>query len=245
MASTGNHGSGASSDEYSGRRTDGGRGLSSAVYRRRRLAVVILVLVAVVALAAGALVLAGVFRPDGDPEAQSTTSASSEPAESNEAQTDTPTATATPTPSSGTSPSASASPSTSGTSATPAEGCAVVVAAETDEPVYSAGEEPILSLVVRNEGDEPCELNLGTSQMEFVLTSEDERVFSSVDCQADSQDLERTIEPGGEERATFTWSRNRTVPDCSVVEEEPAPGEYTLITRLGARSSAPVEFTLE
>jgi hypothetical protein len=119
-----------------------------------------------------------------------------------------------------------------------------VVSAETDRQSYGPGEDPVLSLVVRNEGPEACTVNVGTSQMEFVLTSGDERVFSSTDCQHDSQDLERTIEPGGEERATFEWSRNRTVPGCTPVED-PGPGTYALTTRLGARSSSPVAFTLQ
>jgi hypothetical protein len=119
-----------------------------------------------------------------------------------------------------------------------------VVSAETDRQNYGPGEDPVLSLVVRNEGPEACTVNVGTSQMEFVLTSDEERVFSSTDCQHDSQDLERTIEPGGEERATFEWSRKRTVPGCTV-EEDPGAGTYALTTRLGARSSSPVSFTLQ
>ncbi len=118
------------------------------------------------------------------------------------------------------------------------------MAAGTDKEAYAADEDPVLSLEVRNEGEEPCTVNVGTSQMEFVLTSNGERVFSSTDCQQESQDLERTVEPGAVERATFEWSRNRTVPGCTVVEGSPAAGEYSLTTRLGARSSTPVGFTL-
>ena len=121
----------------------------------------------------------------------------------------------------------------------------MVVVAGTDERTYSPEENPVLSLVIRNGGTTACVVNVGTSQMEFVLTRGAERVFSSIDCQESSEDLDRVIEPGGEERATFEWARNRTVPGCTVVEDEPAKGSYTLTTRLGARSSAPVTFTLQ
>ncbi len=121
----------------------------------------------------------------------------------------------------------------------------VVVTAEADKKTYGPGDVPVLSLVVRNEGTAACTVNVRTSQMEFVLTSAVDRVFSSIDCQQASQDLERIIEPGGEERATFEWPRNRTLPGCTVVEEKPATGSYALITRLGARSSSPVWFTLQ
>lgn len=120
-----------------------------------------------------------------------------------------------------------------------------MVAAETDKDRYASGEQPVLSLVVRNEGASPCTVNVGTSQMEFVLTRDDERVFSSSDCQQASQDLERVIEPGGEDRAMFEWNRKPTVPGCTVVDGGPDAGSYTLTTRLGARSSEPVEFTLD
>ena len=81
--------------------------------------------------------------------------------------------------------------------------------------------------------------------MEFVLTLDDERVFSSAHCQDGAEDLELVIEPDGEERATFEWDRNRTAPGCDALDDdEAAEGTYTLITRLGARSSSPVTFTL-
>ncbi len=120
-----------------------------------------------------------------------------------------------------------------------------MVVAETDERTYSPEETPVLSLVIRNGGTTPCTVNVGTSQMEFVLTRGDDRVFSSIDCQESSEDLDRVIEPDGEERATFEWARNSTVPGCTVVEEEPVEGTYTLTTRLGTRSSDPVTFTLQ
>jgi hypothetical protein len=206
----------------------------------------VLALLTVAALAVGASFLTGVLG-GGEPDvAVAGQESATAPAGPTAVPTPTAKPTTAPTADPTAEPTASASASTAAPTPSPA-GCtdAVVVSAETDQPTYAAGEEPVLSLVVRNEGGEACEVNLGTSQMEFVLTRDDERIFSSVDCQADSQDLERTLEAGGEERATFDWARNRTVPECTVVEEEPEPGEYTLTTRLGARSSTPVEFTLQ
>ena len=209
----------------------------------------ILLLLVVVTLAVGAAFLTGALggdEPDAAVAGQGTTTAPVDPTPAPPSADPTPAPTPTAAPTAESTPEAT--PSASSAAPTPsAAGCAdaVVVSAETDQQSYAAGEEPVLSLVVRNEGGEACEVNLGTSQMEFVLTRDGERIFSSVDCQADSQDLERTLAPGGDERATFDWARNRTVPECTVVEEEPEPGEYTLITRLGARSSDPIEFTLQ
>jgi hypothetical protein len=121
----------------------------------------------------------------------------------------------------------------------------VVVEAETDRQEYGPDDTVILSLVVRNTGDTACTANVGTSQMEFLVTSGDERVFSSIDCQESSQDLERSIEPGADQRAEFEWSRTRSMPGCTPVQEEPGAGQYTVTTKLGVRSSDPVGFTLQ
>lgn len=226
------------------------------MYRRRRLAVVLLAFLVVAALAVGAIALAGVLGRGAD-------AAGGTPAPATASAVPSPTSTATPPSGPPSSPPSSAAPTPTAsrtspaptpraTTARPSAGAAaaacaadVTVAAETDEQAYGPDEDPVLSLVVRNEGTEPCTVNVGTSQMEFVLTRADERVFSSIDCQQSSQDLQRTIAPGGEERATFEWSRNRSVPGCTAVDDQPAAGGYSLTTRLGARSSAPAEFTLQ
>lgn len=217
MASLGGHGT--------SRSTGSRRRASPAVYRRRRLAVLLLAVVVSVALVAGGTALAEVL-------GGRTASSSAGPA------------TAEPPPHSANEPSPDAADEPSGGS----DACgadAVVVSAETDRQTYGPSETPVLSLVIRNDGTVPCTVNVGTSQMEFVVASGDDRIFSSIDCQQASQDLERTIAPGGEERAPFAWSRNRTVPGCTLVDGQPAPGTYSLTTRLGTRSSEPVQFTLQ
>lgn len=235
----------ASREQGTGPTGGGGRRPSAVVYRRRRLAVAVLGVLVLVALAVGGAAMAGLFGGQdaaGDPSTAASTapptgpglSASRTPPSASAAPTATPSATATSAATPG------ATPSSGG-----CDPAAVVVVAATDERTYSPDETPVLSLIIRNTGTAPCTVNVGTSQMEFVLTRGADRVFSSVDCQESSEDLDRVIEPKGEERATFEWARNRTVPGCTVVDGEPQTGEYTLTTRLGARSSAPVTFTLQ
>lgn len=231
----------ASTAHGTGGPTGGGRRPSPTVYRRRRLAVTILVLVVVATLAVGAAAVAGLFGRQGT---------AGEPSPAGPASPTAPTDPASRTPSTaGATPSPAASSATATAGASPSsDRCdpgAVVVVAETDERTYSPGQTPVLSLIIRNGGTTACTVNVGTSQMEFVLTRGAERVFSSADCQESAEDLDHVIGPGDEERATFEWARNRTVPGCTVVEEEPAEGTYTLTTRLGATSSAPVTFVLQ
>src|SRR5688500_4825834 len=99
-------------------------------------------------------------------------------------------------------PETTASPSAS----PEGDGCEqnlVTVTAATDKPAYADGENPVLTLKVTNGNRVPCEINIGTSQMEFLVTSGSDRIFSSTDCQADATDLVKTIPPGQSETANF------------------------------------------
>jgi hypothetical protein len=153
-----------------------------------------------------------------------------------------------PTASASGSPNASRDPSASPT-ATSGDGCEqnlLTVTAATDKQEYAAGVKPLLSLKVTNNNKVPCEVNIGTSQMEYMITSGSDRIFSSKDCQAESTDLMKTIAPGKSETANFPWQRNRTVQGCEPVEAKPgADGAYYVFTaRLANKTSPKAVFQL-
>lgn len=142
----------------------------------------------------------------------------------------------------------SANPSSTPTP-TPAPTCnqnLVTVSASTDKAAYGPEENPLLSLKVTNGGTMPCEVNIGTSQMEFLVTSGADRIFSSKDCQAKSEDLVKTIAPGASETANFPWGRNRTLEGCLPIEAKPgAGGAYYIFTaKLGSKASPKAVFQL-
>lgn len=199
------------------------------MYKRRRQLVALLALLLMGGLIWAGIAIAGVFHGDGTPApaAADPTSAAPDPSASSRA-------------------SASASPTPS---ATPTEAvcnpASIEVTGSTDAETYAADQSPVLSLTVSNTGDVPCPVNVGTSQMEFVITSGDDRIFSSRDCQEGAEDLEVTIEPGESETARFTWERIRSAPECTEVDAVPGPGQYAFETRLGERTSDDVAFTLE
>lgn len=203
-----------------------GRPPLKAVYRRRRLFVgLVLLLVASVALG-GFAAVSGAMR--------SAEQASSTDRNGADGQGADPEAT----------PSASATP---GTPATPTcDRSLVTVSASTDKAAYAADETPLLSLKVTNGGKVACEVNLGTSQMEYTVTSGSDRIFSSVDCQAESSDLMKTIAPGQSETANFPWQRNRSIPGCGAVSAKPGAGGayYMFVARLGTKSSTKAVFQL-
>ncbi|TAP45127.1 hypothetical protein [Arthrobacter sp. S39] len=208
----------------SGTRT--GRTPSPAVYRRRRLFVGAALLM-VTAMVFGGFAVAGAF------------SGSSDHVSSTGSPTGGPTAAAPDA-----SPSASPTPTP-----TPTPTCnqnLVTVSASTDKAAYGPGENPLFSLKVTNGGTMPCEVNIGTSQMEFLVTSGADRIFSSKDCQATSEDLVKVIAPGASETANFPWPRNRTLEGCEPIEAKPgAGGAYYIFTaKLGSRASPKAVFQL-
>lgn len=240
MVRQGNSGTGGSRPKgsppgRSGRKS--GRPPLRPVYRRRRL-IAGLVLLLVLAVAFGGFVALSSAMSGGQgggPSSGGQPSGAAAP----ESQ---------PTASASGSPAATGDPSASPT-ATSGDGCEqnlVAVTAATDKQVYAAGDKPLLSLTVTNNNKVPCEVNIGTSQMEYMITSGSDRIFSSKDCQAESTDLMKTIAPGKSETANFPWQRNRTVQGCEPVEAKPGAGGayYVFTARLASKTSPKAVFQL-
>ena len=120
----------------------------------------------------------------------------------------------------------------------------VTVTASTDQPAYAAGQNPVLSMKITNGGAAACQVNVGTSQMEFLVMSGEDRIFSSKDCQAKGDDLVKQIDPGKSEVANFPWQRNRTTEGCGVISAKPAAGTYTFKAVLGNKASSKAIFQL-
>ena len=202
------------------------RNTASPVYRRRRLFVGAALLL-VIAVAFGGLAAVSSVVNAG----QSASGGGSSPSGQETGPAAGPETTASPT----------ATPTGNG-----CEQNLLTVTATTDKATYPAGENPLLILKVTNGNKVPCKVNIGTSQMEFLITSGSDRIFSSTDCQTDSTDLVKTIAPGQSESANFPWQRNRTVQGCAPVEANPGAGGayYVFTARLANKTSPKAVFQL-
>jgi hypothetical protein len=226
MVRQGSSGTGGSRPKGSGGGPSGrksGRPPLTRVYRRRRLVAGVVLL----------LVMAVVF---GGFVAVSNAMGGGQPSGAEVAPAGRPAASAPESPAASADPSAPSTPSSG-------DGCEqnlVTVTADTDKQDYAAGEKPLLSLKVTNNNKVPCEVNIGTSQMEYMITSGSDRIFSSKDCQAEGTDLMKTIAPGKSETANFPWQRNRTVQGCEPVDAKPGAGGayYVFTARLANKTSA-------
>lgn len=207
------------------------------MYRRRRAVVGALVLFVLAAFVAGGFAVTNFLGRHS--EAASSTETLPAPAQQTSGSTAAPTSVPSSAPA-----TATASPTSAGGPA--CDQGKVTVSASTDAAIYPAGKTPIFSLKVTNSGSVPCEINLGTNQMEFLVTSGNDRVFSSKDCQDGGQDLVKVIPPGATETANFPWARTRSLPGCAKTLSSPGQGgsTYVLVTKLGNRTSQKAVFQL-
>lgn len=227
--SSGAHGAGSRSSAKAKTSASAGRNPVSPVHRRRRLfAGAILLLVLALAVGGFAAISNAI---NGD--APAATGGQSP-------QQELPGSTPPPSQSASSTASATDSPG-------PSSGCdekLLTVAAATDKAAYGPGENPLLTLKLTNGNRVPCEVNIGTSQMEYMVTSGTDRIFSSKDCQAESSDFVKTIPPGQSETANFPWGRNRTAQGCVPIAAKPAVGTYVFTARLGSKTSPKAVFQL-
>lgn len=198
------------------------RKVSPAVYRRRRVVVLGALIVVLALVAWGVFGLMSLMKGPAGPASAATGTGSPSAA---------PVAT-------------SASPSSP---ATPVcdEG-RIKVTASTDKKVYGAKENPVLTLKVTNEGTVACPVNIGTSQMEFLISSGQDRIFNSRDCMDKPDDLKKVLAPGKSESANFVWQRNRSAEGCQLVTAKPGAGGATYVFQatLGQRTSEKAIFQL-
>jgi len=118
----------------------------------------------------------------------------------------------------------------------------VTVEAVTDAAGYDPGVNPQLSLVVKSTATTPCTLEVGTDVQEFVITSGDEVIWTSTDCQVDPQPRVQLLNPGVPvASASIPWDRTRSSPDTCDVPRDPVTADgasYHLSVKVGDLESA-------
>lgn len=198
---------------------------SAAVYRRRRLAVLVLILVLMGAVAGGVwLALAQPWKPSASASPHAATLPADTPA-------DTPAGTpsATPTPSSATTaPTDSPSPDPSETPEIVAcEQGDVDVTAVTDADTYATGKLPQLSIRLTSTSAVDCTLNVGSSTQKYTVTSGGDVWWRSTDCQTAPSDMIVTLKAGSSVTSAtpVVWDRTRSsVGTCEEKHRARAPG---------------------
>jgi hypothetical protein len=185
---------------------------SAAVYRRRRLVVVIGLILLVAAIGIGIWLLIAKPWAAGDASPKPTSSSSGTP-------------TSTPT---GDGESPSPSPSAAQTPAIVAcEAKDVEVSAVTDAETYAAGVLPKLSISLTNKGTKDCTLDVGSTTQVFTISSGADVWWRSTDCQENPSSMIATLTAGTTvtSKDPVTWDRTRSsVETCDQENRQRAPG---------------------
>ncbi|MFC4137562.1 MULTISPECIES: hypothetical protein [unclassified Microbacterium] len=208
---------------------------SAAVYRRRRLVVILLAIVLIAAIGGGVwLAIAQPWSKKADAKAG-------------------------PSPSTSASVEVDASPSPSGDAPkvepTPGEtpiivACTaadVTVDALTDASTYAAGQNPQLSIRLKNTGAKDCTINVGSTTQKFTVSSGSDVWWRSTDCQKDPSDMIVTLKAGQsvDSAQPVVWDRTRSsVNTCGDKNRPKAPGggaSYHVSVSIGGFDSAQSE----
>jgi cytoskeletal protein RodZ len=115
----------------------------------------------------------------------------------------------------------------------------VTVEALTDAASYAPDQNPQLSIRLTNTSDADCTLNVGTTGQSFTITSGNDTWWRSTDCQSEPSDTVATIEAGQTvtSAAPIAWDRTRSSVDtCQDANRVKAPGggaSYHLAVAIG------------
>ena len=110
---------------------------------------------------------------------------------------------------------------------------------------FGAGVPATFDVSVTNGGTEPCLVDMGEGDREVVITSGDDRVWSSRDCLPEDPDARTLLLVGGQSDVTqLAWSRERSDAACSQDLPEPGDGTYSVVVTAGGVASPAAVFGL-
>jgi hypothetical protein len=111
---------------------------------------------------------------------------------------------------------------------------ALEVSLRTDSRIYAKGEKPKLFIAVKNVGDLPCRMDLGSGALSFTIMSGNDRIWSSDDCQGKGAKDLRVLKPGQALEARSIWNGSRSAPGCPKGMADAKPGTYVVQGRAGS-----------
>jgi hypothetical protein len=118
----------------------------------------------------------------------------------------------------------------------------ITVEAVTDKASYQAGETPMLSMTITNNGTKACSLSAGSDVQVYVITSGSDPIWTSKDCQTNPVTQVAELAPGVPTASTpFAWDRTRSSPTtCDGTRPAVAAGgaSYHLTVSVGDITSA-------
>ena len=137
-----------------------------------------------------------------------------------------------------------ADPPASGTRTCTAADLILVV--DSDASSYPAAAQPTLTVLITNIGETSCAIDAGPAQLELLITSGSDRIWSSTDClAADAPERLLLLAAGDADgNTTVQWTRIRSNEQCGSDLPAPRPGWYRAVAKLAGAESEPEPFEL-
>jgi hypothetical protein len=126
----------------------------------------------------------------------------------------------------------------------PCPASALALAAVTDAPSYTVGNEPVLSLQVTNKSATPCVVDLADPQIVLRIYNGESRVWGSHDCKIEPGTDDRTLMAGATVKVSIVWSGLSSQPQCTGQRERVGAGTYTLYASLAGHEAKAAQFAL-
>lgn len=124
----------------------------------------------------------------------------------------------------------------------------ITLDAVTDAGAYDAGVTPQLTFAIKSLALQPCTIQAGTDVQEYKITSGDETIWDSKDCQTGEVPSVVTLQPGVPvSPKSITWDRTRSAKDtCDATREPVVAGgaSYHLVVTIGDLVSSDKQFIL-
>lgn len=118
-------------------------------------------------------------------------------------------------------------------------GAGLQVSVSVDQQSYAAGQNPQITTQVQQTGDNPCTVNLGSNNVQYLITSGPAQVFDSRTCQAEGTDQEALVRPGEPATTSLTWDRQMTAYGCGDARQPAQIGYYWVTATVDGVSSQP------
>ncbi|MDO4909463.1 MAG: hypothetical protein Q3962_06415 [Corynebacterium sp.] len=220
------------------------RPLPHYIYVRRRIAAAVILLVIILIIAA----IIGFSRGDKNTE----TSLAADTSTSATSEVSTPMTigdVSTAASAAGLSTTATASGTASSAAQSTATSCSLndlQITATSDKPNYGDGVQPVFYMTVKNPTNYDCTIDLSANVLRFEVynLSNNERVWSDVDCNT-SEDTGSRVFPANSERYyEARWSRTNSAPGQCTNRQAVPSGSYYLYTLVGNNHSDPYTFNL-
>ncbi|WP_156155842.1 hypothetical protein [Demequina phytophila] len=110
-----------------------------------------------------------------------------------------------------------------------------------------ADTQPKFDVTIDQNGDVPCVLDATGDNTRLVITSGDDRIWSSADCPAEQALIgkEWLLDAGASKDVQVAWPRIRSAEGCAATDQAPGAGTYwAQVTVAGVKADA-VPFVLE